>query len=71
MKFVLKAWHLEPLKRGFIYEIKAPTTPAMRQRGTVPVVDPICDAVTSSSTCAPDCVFKADAALAESGMPAT
>ena len=35
---------------------------AMRQRGTVPVVDPICDAVISSSTCAPDWFFSAGAA---------
>ncbi len=39
----------------------------MRQRGTVPVVDPICAAATSSSTCAPDWFFSADAAAPASG----
>ena len=36
------------------YEINAPTTPAMRQRGTVPLLAPICEAAMRSSTTAPD-----------------
>ena len=43
----------------------------MRQRGTVPVVDPICDFATSSSTSAPDWFFSAGAANPASGSPAT
>ena len=54
------------------YEINAPTTPAILQRGTEPpVLAPSCADDTSSCTSAPVCARSAGAAPPDSGSPAT